>query len=243
MDQDINNENINEIAFYNPGDNHLGTGVASYDAINDLLSGYAPASGLTSVSNSVGTLTSLTTTAKTDLVSAINEVKSDIPNISGYATTSALGTTNTNVGTLSNLNTSTKTDLVSAINSVNTALETANGTITTNTTNIGNNTTSIGTINTNIGTLSSLNTTAKTIVPAINEVLGDLSNYATTSSLSNYATTAALGTANGNISTNTNNIGILGNLDTTAKTDLVSALNEIYTSCTTGLTNIKNALV
>lgn len=39
---------------------------------------------------------------------------------------------------------------------------------------------------------------------------------------------AAIETANGNITTNTNAIGTLANLNTSAKTDLVSSINEIY---------------
>jgi hypothetical protein len=56
----------------------------------------------------IGTLASLTTTAKTDLVVAINE-------IDGHADTA-----NTSIGTLASLTTTAKTDLVVAINEVNT---------------------------------------------------------------------------------------------------------------------------
>ena len=55
----------------------------------------------------IGDLTTLTTTADTDLVSAINEVDS-------HADTNA-----TNIGDLSNLTTTANTDLVSAVNEVN----------------------------------------------------------------------------------------------------------------------------
>lgn len=55
-----------------------------------------------------GNLTSLTTTAKNDLVSAINEVDSHTD------------ANTTNIGTLANLTTTAKTNLVSAINEVNT---------------------------------------------------------------------------------------------------------------------------
>jgi len=55
-----------------------------------------------------GNLTNLTTTAKNDLVSAINEVDSHTD------------ANTTNIGTLANLTTTAKTNLVSAINEVNT---------------------------------------------------------------------------------------------------------------------------
>lgn len=69
----------------------------------------------------IGTLSSLTTTAKTDLVSAINEVDSEASTANATAT-QADGKANTNataIGTIANLDTTTKSDLVSAINEVN----------------------------------------------------------------------------------------------------------------------------
>lgn len=62
------------------------------------------------LSNKIGTLANLTTTDKTDLVSAINEIDSDISTVDGK------------IGTLASLNTTDKTDVVSAINEVNTAV-------------------------------------------------------------------------------------------------------------------------
>jgi hypothetical protein len=98
----------------------------------------------TSTSNKIGLLSGLTTNSKTDLVSAVNEVKSN--------TTS----NTTNIGTLSSLITTAKSDLVSAVNEVK-------GNVNTNTTNITSNTNAIG-------TLSNLTTTAKTdLVSALNE--------------------------------------------------------------------------
>ena len=55
----------------------------------------------------IGNLTQLSTTAKTDLVSAINEVDGDITTVDGK------------VGTLSSLTTTDKSDIVSAVNEVN----------------------------------------------------------------------------------------------------------------------------
>lgn len=63
-------------------------------------------SGSEDIQSEIGTLTNLTTSAKTDVVSAINEVDS-------HADANA-----TNIGTLSDLTTSVKTDIVSAINSL-----------------------------------------------------------------------------------------------------------------------------
>lgn len=62
---------------------------------------------------SIGTLTSLTTDSKTNLVGAINEVDS-------HANTaqSTANTNKTNIGTLSSLKTSIKTSIVNAINSL-----------------------------------------------------------------------------------------------------------------------------
>lgn len=125
----------------------------------------------------IGTLSNLTTTVKTDLVSAINEVK----------------TVADKVGNLSNLTTSANTDLVSAINEVDAESDSntsAIGTLanleTTNKTNL------VGAINevkgeTNtIGSLSSLNTTDKTsIVNAINEVNSKTDEYSSSETLTN----------------------------------------------------------
>ena len=77
---------------------------------------------------------------------------------------------------------------------------------------------------TSIGTLSNLTTDSKTnLVGAINEVDGHCDTNA-----SNIATnTLNISTNTTNIGTNTTNIGTLTNLQTTTKTDLVSAVNEV----------------
>jgi hypothetical protein len=61
----------------------------------------------------IGLLSNLTTTVKSDLVSAVNEVKSGV-----NTNTTNIATNTSNIGTLSNLGTTAKTDLVSAINEV-----------------------------------------------------------------------------------------------------------------------------
>ena len=98
--------------------------------------------------SSIGTLSSLTTTAKTSLVAAINEVDAEVAtNTNNIATnTSNIATNTTHIGTLTNLTTTSKTDLVVASNE----------------------------INAKVGNLSNLNTSAKSsAVAAINEVLND----------------------------------------------------------------------
>lgn len=94
----------------------------------------------------IGDITSLTTTDKSSIVNAVNEIDSDTD-------------TNTSaIGTLSNLTTTAKTDLVSAINEVD-------GNTDTNASNISTNSSAIG-------TLSNLTTTAKTdLVSSNNEIV------------------------------------------------------------------------
>ena len=109
----------------------------------------------------IGSLQDLTTTDKTDLVSAINEVNANIGNIPA-------------IGDLTDLTTTDKTDLVSAINEVNTNTGTNASNITANNTAINNK----------VGDLTNLTTTNKTnIVSAINEVNTGIniinSNFAT----------------------------------------------------------------
>jgi hypothetical protein len=69
----------------------------------------------TTLKNNVGTVTNLTTTDKTSLVSAINEVKS------------SSSTNTTSIGTLSSLQTTAKSNLVSAINEVKSSIGTGGG--------------------------------------------------------------------------------------------------------------------
>lgn len=71
--------------------------------------------------SAIGTLANLSTTAKTDLVSAINEVDGDVAtNTANISTnTSNISTNTTNIGNLSNLTTASKTNLVVASNEIN----------------------------------------------------------------------------------------------------------------------------
>ena len=70
---------------------------------------------------SIGTLSSLTTTEKTNLVGAINEVDGDLGTLSttvGNHTT-AIADNTSDIGNLTNLTTTDKTNLVGAVNEVN----------------------------------------------------------------------------------------------------------------------------
>lgn len=114
---------------------------------------YSASSSATLANTSIGTLSDLTTTAKTDLVSAINEVDSDLGTLSTTVAnhTTAIGDNTTAIGTLANLTTTAKTDLVSAVNEVDLVAS--------------NNATSIGNI-------ANLETVDKTnVVSAVNEIV------------------------------------------------------------------------
>lgn len=84
-----------------------------------------------SESTDIGDLDNLTTTDKTNIVSAINEVDGNADTADGKAENAL-----TYIGTLTNLNTTDKTNLVSAVNEVLGTLATTSGTATTDTTNI-----------------------------------------------------------------------------------------------------------
>lgn len=103
--------------------------------------------------SSIGTLSNLTTTAQSDLVSAINEVDGDVAtNTANISTnTTNIDANTTNIGVLTNLTTTAKNNLVSAINEVDANSDTNAG---------------------KIGNLSNLDTVTKTdLVNAINEIV------------------------------------------------------------------------
>lgn len=164
-----------------------------------------------SVNLLVGSLSSLVTTDKSNIVAAINEIDGNIGALSSLTTTakttavSAINELDANIGSLSSLNTANKTNAVSAINEVNNFAGGLAGAIGDTTalpaqTVVG----SINAIDNKIGTLSNLTTTDKSsAVNAINEVDAN--------------TDTALG-----------NIGTLSNLNTTAKSSVVDAINENY---------------
>lgn len=146
------------------------------------------AKSLADINNTaIGTLSNLTTTDKTSIVGAVNEVngKADgIGTLSSLTTTdktSLVGAVNevnektNDIGTLANLTTTDKTSLVGAVNEVNSNLGTlANLTTTNKSSTVG----AINEVNTNLGTLSSLTTADKTsAVGAINEVKNIIENF------------------------------------------------------------------
>ena len=145
-----------------------------------------------------GTLTNLTTTVKTSLVAAINEVDGDVGTLTSLTTTvktslvNAINELVTSIGTLTNLTTTVKTSLVAAVNE----------------------------LVTNQGTLTSLTTTVKTsLVAAINELV---TNTGTIASLTTTVKTSLVNAINELVT----NQGDLSSLNTTAKTSLVAAINE-----------------
>lgn len=153
--------------------------------------------------DAIGTLTSLTTTEKTNLVGAVNEIK-------GTAD-SALGLANTNkasIGTLTNLATTEKGNLVGAVNEVKGTADSALAKANTNTTAIAGKA-DLGLSNINAAGETVIKNLAKTEAGAIvNVQLGDLSTE-------KYYVDAA-NTVNANISaldvqvkTNTDAIGSL----------------------------------
>lgn len=86
----------------------------------------------------IGTMTDLTTTAKTSLVNAINEINTQLgANTTNIGTnTSNIATLGTNMGDLVNLMTLAKNNLVSAINELKSVNDTQNTNIAENTANI-----------------------------------------------------------------------------------------------------------
>lgn len=145
----------------------------------------------------IGNLTLLETTVKDNLVNAINEI------VSG-------GTTPSEIGDLQDLTTSAKNNLVSAINEVDASTE------------LNKN---------NIGTLSSLTTTAKNnLVGAINEV-NETAQELTTDNVNIWEQVNSLQEQITPLVENYNRlseqIGTLSSLTTTAKNNLVSAINDV----------------
>ena len=148
--------------------------------------------GVTANASNIGTLSNLTTTDKTSLVGAVNEV-------------------NGKTGTLSNLTTTDKTNLVSAINEVKS--ESNVGTLSNlTTTDKSSCVGAINEVNGKVGTLSSLTTTSKTsTVSAINEVdarskmfnLTSITNYATVGDLT--AVNCTVSSVNLTLATNSDN--------------------------------------
>ena len=138
--------------------------------------------------DAIGTLTNLTTTEKTNLVGAVNEVKgaADAAQTKANDAFTQANTNKASIGTLSSLTTTEKTNLVGAVNEVKGAADAAQ-------TKANDAFTQANTNKASIGTLTNLTTTEKgNLVGAVNEVKGTAD--------------AALAQAN----TNKTNIGTLG---------------------------------
>ena len=88
--------------------------------------------------SAIGDLTDLDTTVKSDLVSAVNELKGDVDtNTANIGTnTSNISTLGGNIGTMANLTTTDKTSLVNAVNEVNAVNQTQNTNISKNASDI-----------------------------------------------------------------------------------------------------------
>lgn len=82
---------------------------------------YAAKSEADTNTTSIGTLSNLTTTEKTNLVGAINEVDGNVDTLSGTVSghTTAIADNTSDIGNLANLETTNKNNLVSAVNEVN----------------------------------------------------------------------------------------------------------------------------
>ena len=171
-----------------------------YAEVDDSIISTAKVWSSSKTNSQIGTLTDLTTTAKTSAVAAINELDSDIGDLASLATdakTNAVAAINEvvgDIGDLDTLPTTAKSDVVSAITEVNG----------------------------NVGTLSTLTTTAKTnVVAAANEINANVGNL---SSLTTTVKTNAVAAVNEVVA----NVGDLASLDTTEKDTIVEAINEVH---------------
>jgi hypothetical protein len=163
----------------------------------------ARTNAIAAVESQIGVIGNLTTTAKSDLVVAVNEVKADLSS-EAASRTSADQAIDAKIGTLASLTTTAKGNLVAALNEVKAAVATEASARAASDTALDNK----------IGALTALTTSDKTsVVAAVNEAV---------------AGTAAEALARGNaISTVEGHIGVLGNLDTTSKSSIVAAINEL----------------
>lgn len=141
----------------------------------------------TLVNGNTSTLASLTTTDKTNLVAAINEIKSLADSINGDLTAAEgdISGLETSVGTLASLTTTAKTSLVAAINELDAALDALDVTdyindATTSTTSLWSSTKTSNEIS---SAVSALVDGAPALLNTLNELaaaLGDDESFATT---------------------------------------------------------------
>lgn len=195
------------------------TASANDDVVNKL---YAD-----TIDNKIGALSSLTTTNKTSVVNAVNEVEGrdysyGVPvqaflpfeNINAQFLGSyppSYYAKQTELGTISSLTTTSKTSAVLAINE----------------------------LDSEIGTISTLTTANKTnIVNAINEVDSDIGNLTLLTTSTKTNTVGAINEVDSEIATVDGKIGILSGLTTVDKTSVVSAINENVTNIATNTSAI-----
>ena len=181
------------------------------------------ATDLTALTASVGDLNDLTTTDKSSIVNAINDV------------VSALTTVVNNVGDLANLTTVDQSSIVNAINEIVSNVSTLAGVVSALAGDVGDLTNlttvdqsslvnAINELVTDIGTLGGQLT-------ALAGNVGDLANLTTVDRSSLVNAINELVTTAGNIDAK---IGDLANLTTTDKTSIVNAINEINAASHSG---------
>ena len=182
---------------------------------------YAAKSEADTNSNAIVTLSSLTTTTKTNVVAAINEVNSETSSIGDVSTltttdkTTVVAAVNevnsktSGIGTLANLTTTEKTTLVGAINEVDGDIGVLTNLTTTAKTNVVS---AVNEVNGNVGNLSNLDTTAKTsVVAAVNEIKS-FSDYMTLTDFRKLSGGTSSGTISDNLSVALNSDGTAGKI-------------------------------
>jgi hypothetical protein len=194
----------------------------------------------TLVNGNAADLSSLTTSAKSNLVLAINELKTSLD--AAASDISALETADINlasdisdvdgkVGTLGSLTTTDKTNLVAAINELQTEIETIDlSALINDTTTAGTTTWSSSKISSEIGTaVSALVDGAPALLDTLNELaaaIGDDSNYAATM-------TTALGTKQDKVTgVSDTEIGYLDGVTSSIQTQINSKLSSTTASST-----------
>lgn len=173
--------------------------------------------------NELGDTAGLTTTIKTSLVAAINELDGLIGNLSALSTTAqgslvaAINEAIAELGDVTNLNT-TATDAVAAINELLTQIGTIGDLSTTNTTNL------VLAINSVKSELDAQGIADAAAILTVADDLGDISGLNTDDTTD---AVAAINELEGEI-------GDLSTLNTTAQTSLVAAINEVEAESVTG---------
>jgi hypothetical protein len=212
---------------------------------------------ITTNASAIGTLASLTTTQKSNLVGAINEIKTVLGTVSagdiadlltatdaattyavkateGVASTAAsnASTALSNIGTLASLTTTEKSTVVGAINEIKTILGALDATSVSNlVTTVTNNSQDITDIQNQITNLGNTYATDSELSTAL---AGEVSRadlaYAVkaTEGVASGAASAAAA-AQSDATSALTNIGTLASLNTTAKGSVVAAINEIKT--------------